>query len=119
MRHPFVPVNAECLHRFAVFTSFEAPTLAVHNDEAVPEAQGLGQQSGLTADREMDEVEEMFGGLQACVISMHLDNNDSDHESEPETEDVATYEFDEKSKIVIRKDSKTAANSRGEPGECM
>lgn len=108
--HPFVPINAECLHKFAVFTTFEAEALQKENDEPVPESQGLGQQSGgLREDREMDEIEEMFGGLQHCVISMHLDNNDSDHESEPDTEEEPSYEFCEKSRIVIRKKEHAAA----------
>ena len=114
-RHTFVPVNAECLHRFAVFTTFDSEALSVINEEPVPDNQGLGQVSVLSLDGcpsqanqarlEVDEVEDMFGGLQAAVISMHLDQNDSDHESEPDVVDEPQYEFDEKARIVVRKEA--------------
>ena len=117
--HKFVPVNAECLHRFAVFTTFASPSFAVLNEEFVPDSQGLGQQLAQTAMRytgtggetgdditgEVDEVDGMFGGLQQAVISMHLDHNDSEHESEPSEEDIEgpEYEFNKKTGRVMKK----------------
>ena len=105
--HTFIPVNSGCLHRFAVFTTFPSPSLAVKNDEPVPESQGLGQQgSAMTVgedEGEVDEVDGMFGGLQQAVISMHLDHNDSDHESEPEEDCEPEYEFNKKTGMVMRK----------------
>ena len=55
------------------------------------------------ADDSDDEVEGMFGGLQAAVISMHMDMNDSEHESESDVEDEAAYEFCSKTRRVQRK----------------
>lgn len=106
LSHPFVPVNTECLHKFAVFTTFPAAALSVENTEEVMAGQGLGQQmlmAGAHADDGDDEIDGMFGGLQAAVISSVLDTHDSDHETESDDEVEASYAFDPISKRIVPK----------------
>lgn len=59
-RHPFVPVNSECVHEFAVFTSFDAPLLEIENDEPVPVGQGVGQRMRYGADEDDDDLDEVW-----------------------------------------------------------
>lgn len=113
--HRFTPINSDCLHRFAVFTTFDSLSLGAVNLEPEPEGQGLGQSLAVEGDSSHaglgaadlvdsdDEVDGMFGGLQAAVISMHMDMNDSEHESESDVEDEVDYEFCKKTRRVQRK----------------
>jgi len=112
--HRFTPVNLNCVHKFAVFTTFASAALEKENTEAVPESQGLGQQSGqqLQADDD-DEVLALFGDLQSAVISMTMDYNDSEHESESDEEAVPEYEFCKKAQRVMRKGGFASSQDAG------